>query len=124
MRLMVGEDDASLQYFVNWCAHRVQRPGERPKVALVFQSNQGCGKGIFWEWFGEKVIGSKYFFGTAGMRDLTGHFNEGLVHKVLIFLDESKTKDTFQNAEELKRLIDAPTISPDLLWVSDRVMNF
>lgn len=108
--IMVGHDKAAFEYFVNWCAHRVQFPGLRPKTALVFLGDQGVGKGIFWEWFGESIVGKEFYFGTAGMRDLTGHFNEGLMNRILIFLDETKAKDTFKDAAELKRLIDAPTI--------------
>ena len=110
MKIMVNHDLPSFAYLLKWCAQRVQQPGKRPKVALTFRGAQGCGKGIFWEWFGEHVIGPQYYFGTSGMRDLTGNFNEGLANKLLIFLDETKTSDMFRDAEELKRLIDAPTL--------------
>ena len=110
LKIMVNHDDAGFDYVVKWLAHRIQFPGSRPKVALAFKSLQGAGKGIFWEWFGESIIGMKYYFSTSGMRDLTGNFNEGLKHRILIFLDETRTRDAFRESDELKRLIDAPTL--------------
>jgi hypothetical protein len=108
--IMVNHHKESYDYVLNWLAHRVQCPGQRPKVALVFMSLQGSGKGIFWEWFGEKIIGSKYFFSDAGLRDICGNFNVGLKNKILIFLDETNGKETFSSYDKIKRDMDAPYI--------------
>jgi hypothetical protein len=47
-------------YLLNYLAHMVQRPGELPRVALVFQSEQGVGKNVFFENFANKVLGNEY----------------------------------------------------------------
>lgn len=108
MSVMVNHEPKCYDYQEKWCAFQIQFPGKRPKTAPVYQGPPGIGKGIFWEWLGSKIIGDEYFFSTGTMRDLTGHFNEGVKNKVLIFLDETKGKDTFQQSAELKRVIDAP----------------
>ena len=38
-------DDEAAQHIVKWCAHRVQRPGDKINHALVLGGKQGVGKG-------------------------------------------------------------------------------
>lgn len=112
--LMSGKNHKCYRFQMRWLAQRVQCPGMRPKIGMVYKSVQGAGKGIWWENFGKNIIGDKYFYSTSGMRDLTGNFNEGLKHRILVFLDETKTKDSFRDSEDLKRCIDAPTLKVNI----------
>jgi len=55
--VLSGNDAGGTQYIINYLAHAIQKPGELPRVALVFQSDQGTGKNIFFENFVRKLIG-------------------------------------------------------------------
>ena len=51
INILSGNDEKGTQYIINYLAHSLQKPGELPRVALVFQSDQGVGKNIFFENF-------------------------------------------------------------------------
>lgn len=104
-KILVGNDDKSLGYFIKWLAQLVQEPGKLNGIALIFISNEGAGKNIFWDKFAS-MIGDQYYFETADPeRDLFDRFCNGRKYKLLIDLDEANTKDTFANSERLKNMI-------------------
>jgi hypothetical protein len=41
-----GKNNGVLEYFLNYFAHMVQKPGEQPGTALVVKGKQGIGKNI------------------------------------------------------------------------------
>jgi hypothetical protein len=107
---MSGGDDKCYDYVIKWLALKVQRPGELPRVALIFQSEQGSGKNLFWDFYGKKVLGCNYYFLTPDINHLLGRFAEGLKHRLCIVLDETSGKDTFQRNELIKAQITSETI--------------
>lgn len=89
-------------YVINWLAHLVQKPEEKPEVALGLLGEQGTGKGQFVKPIG-KIIGSHY----AQLQDagkLTGKFNSALENKILVFGDEF-FGGTNQDTDKMKGLI-------------------
>ena len=68
----------------------VQKPGEKPKVALVFISEQGIGKNIYWERLIKNLLGKSYYFQTAKQEKILGRFNSVIKDKLVIILDEAK----------------------------------
>lgn len=109
LSIMVNHDPASIKYFTAWMAQIVQKPEHLEGIALVFKSEQGAGKNIFINWFGEKILGEKYFFTTPDIETLFGRFAFGKKHKLLINLDETSGKDTFTHSERLKNDITSTT---------------
>lgn len=64
LKILTGHNEAAYEYNLNYIAHIVQKPGEKPKVALVYISEQGVGKNIFWEELMENLLGYSYYFQT------------------------------------------------------------
>ena len=109
--LLVGEDLPSYNYCLDYLSQMVQQPGIIPRTALVFKSQQGVGKNMFFEGIGKKLLGSTLFLATDSMEKVIGRFNMNQ-NKIMVIMDEVKGKDAFENSEALKNLITAET----LLW--------
>ena len=91
------------QYVLNWLAHMIQKPEEKPGVAVILYGGQGTGKGSFVAPLGQ-IMGSHYLY--ADRSDLlTGKFNAICENKTLIFADEAYFgAGTYKAREAAKRL--------------------
>jgi hypothetical protein len=74
-------------WLMGYFAHMVQRPAEKPLVALVFRGGKGVGKNALIERVGA-LIGS-HFLLTSEERYLTGNFNAHLENLLMFALDEA-----------------------------------
>lgn len=113
IKILVGNDDVSYEYFVDWLASIVQTPGniQGQGIAILFKSDQGVGKGLFMNWFGRKVLGDKYYYSTSKIDNILGKYAIGVKNKLLVNLDEASGKDTFQNNDDIKNLITEPKLT-------------
>jgi Virulence-associated protein E len=99
----------SLDYLLCYLAHIVQRPGEKPNVALVLYSKEeGCGKGKLMLLM-SRIIGTAYFFRTPKVSDLYGEFSVGRANRLLVELDEAEAAHTNKVMEFLKDFITSET---------------
>jgi len=108
--ILSGHDSKGTQYIINYLAHLVQRPGELPRVALVFQSEQGVGKNVFFENFAHSILGSEYMLQTAEMEKIIGRFSM-INNKLLVIMDETSGKDSFTNSDKIKNIITAEQVA-------------
>ena len=88
--VLANNDDLSFEYIVRWMAHIIQKPQERTGVCLTFTSAQGTGKGIWWEWFGERIIGKNQYLLLDSIDVLFQRFNSEQEGKLLTILDEAQ----------------------------------
>ena len=109
LNLLCGEDDKAADYVLNWMAHRVQRPGDLPRSALVFIGEQGTGKNMLWDAFGT-ILGQDYYLLTDNFEKVMGRFNMNH-NKLLVVLDEVRGRDGFEYSESIKALITTPTLA-------------
>lgn len=107
IRILSGEDKTEdvYNYIVKWLAQLIQHPEQKIGVALLFKSKQGAGKGVFFDYFGNCILGAKYYFETADAADIFGSFNSQLDNRFLVVYDEASGKDTFIHADNLKNKI-------------------
>ena len=78
----------------------VQKPEEKPGVAIVLQGGQGTGKGTMLKPLGE-IIKHHYFY-AHNPDTIASRFNSALENKILIFADEAffagkKATDTLKS---------------------------
>jgi len=107
--ILVGNDVKGKEYFLKWLAQIIQQPGKLSEIALIFYSQEGAGKNIFWDSFAN-MIGEEYYYETADPeKDLLSRFSVGRKWRLLIDLDEANSKDTFTNSEKLKNAITSKT---------------
>lgn len=106
---LCGGDKAFFDYFIKWLAWIVQKPWEKTKVCIIIKSVEGIGKGLFTEFFGEKIVG--YYLSTSKSSNILGHFTSLLEKKLFVNLDEIELKDTRDKRGSLNELITNPNIT-------------
>lgn len=74
-------------YIMTYFAHLVQKPSEKPLVALVFRGGKGVGKNAFIDRIGD-LFGGHYLI-ASDPRYLVGNFNSHLENCLLFTLDEA-----------------------------------
>jgi len=107
---------------MDYCAHMVQRPGELSRVAILFKSNQGVGKNVFWENFINSILGREYLLQTADIDKIVGRFSM-VQNKLCIIMDETSGKDSFLNSEKIKNSITAETIAWERKGIAGVTLN-
>ena len=98
-----------IEYVVGWLAFCVQHPGERPEVALVFQGDEGTGKGTLFRLM-LKLFGAHGLHITQTSH-LVGHFNAHLRWALFVFVDEGYWAGDKAAEGVLKGLVTEPTIA-------------
>lgn len=101
-----GKNNKVLDYSLKYLAHLVQETGSLPRTSIVYKSDQGCGKGLFFENFAEKVLGDQYLLSTANLDHIIGRFPM-ISKKLLILMDETNGKESFLGSDKIKSFITA-----------------
>ena len=107
---LCGEDQINADYLINMMAHRVKYPGVLPKVAVVMRSAQGVGKNLLSDFFGNCILGSRYYICDSNADTFLGRFGCGLKNKLLAVMNEVSGKDTFGNEGKIKNFITDPQV--------------
>lgn len=109
-RANVCAGDAALaRWLIGFFAHLVQRPWEKPLIALVFKGEKGVGKNAL-----VRIVGSllgRHSKTVANRRYLTSNFNGHLESLLLFTLDEATWAGDKQAEGVLKDLITGDTHS-------------
>lgn len=101
--VICGGREAEYEYLMDWLAHMLQFPAEKPGVALVLRSGKGTGKSM--------VMSSLcHALGPLGIviannRQLTGDFNSHMRNKVFALVEESFWAGSHSDEGPLKHLI-------------------
>lgn len=101
-------DVRSTNYVLQFFAHLLQKPDEKPSVAIVMKSVEGTGKGALMSPMME-ILG-EYGIQTNGSNLVTGRFNSTLANKLLVFADEVDLTER-KTADKLKALISETTMN-------------
>lgn len=100
--VICNSERAKIDYLINWFAHAIQKPEEKPGVAIVMRSGQGYGKGSLMKPF-SSIFGVHYMHSTNS-KDISSNFNAVLENKLMVFFDEAFA-GTNQATDILKGLI-------------------
>lgn len=86
-----------------YCAHLVQRPWERPEVALILRGGQGTGKNTFVDTLGSLV--SQHFRQVNSTEQLTGRFNGHMKGILLLHANEASWGGNKSERGKLKAMV-------------------
>jgi uncharacterized protein YozE (UPF0346 family) len=93
-------------------ARIIQRPWEKTGKAVLirdmdrlFSFGGGTGKNLFIDFFGNKILGKKYYHVVSDNSELYDSFNTEFQGKLLIFVEEASGKDNFGNNGVMKSKI-------------------
>lgn len=96
-------DDTLCRWFLGYVSHLVQRPWEKPLVALVLRGDKGVGKNAVIEHVGALLGG--HFLLSSNRRYLVSNFNGHLENCLLFALDEAFWSGDKQAEGTLKDLV-------------------
>lgn len=105
-----GKNNEVLEYILDYLAQMVQEPADLPRTAIVFKSEQGVGKNLFFESFAEKILGDEYLLSTPNIDHILGRFPL-INQKILVLMDEANGKDSFLANDKIKNFITAKHIN-------------
>lgn len=102
-------DDVSYSYLIGYLAHLVQRPFEKPGVALVLRGPKGAGKDTLVDYLA-CIIGQNYVRQVAHPDHVTGKFNAHLETAIVLNLQEGFWAGSHKQESTLKHLITSPQV--------------
>ena len=92
------------EYVLGWLAHMVQRPGEKPGVALVLRGAKGAGKDTLGE-YASRFIGRHHAPTVAEPDHISGKFNGRLENALLLHVQEGSWAGDHRAEGVLKYLV-------------------
>lgn len=115
VRYLVDDDETALAHLLNFFAHLVQRPEQRPAHALLITSEaKGIGKSTLGNVLGS-LVGERNTR-VAQTKDLKGQFDGWLMGKMLIQVDEVYEAGNWDLANKLKPLITERRVSVNIKY--------
>jgi hypothetical protein len=111
MKHIVNYNEEFYNYLFKWFAFLFQKPAYKNNIApCITSENGGVGK----DWLLDVIshmLGKKYAVKISNVaRDVFGNFNEDVMDKLLVVIDETNKKDTYPNNDKIKNLISAREI--------------
>jgi hypothetical protein len=96
LKILCNNNDDHYNYILKWMAHIIKKPNIKTKVCIVMKSEQGAGKSSFWNWFGNKIVGKRWFLRINDAHHLLDNkFNYELQNKLFTLLDEAQTNGKY-----------------------------
>ncbi|OCC06370.1 hypothetical protein BA190_03835 [Labrys sp. WJW] len=97
------------RYLLAWCAHMVQKPEQKPGVAVVLKGLKGIGKDTF-GYYLRDLMNRTHYFMTSQPDQITGKFNAHLEGKLLFHLEEGYWAGDKKAEGVIKSQITAPNM--------------
>lgn len=120
---LCGRDQAILDYLIKWVAHIIQKPYKRIGTCLLIRSIQGTGKDTFFNFIGNQLLGSRYYFNEANFDLIFGRFNSMMENKILIVGNEVTATDTNGLFGKIINTVTSPRISIERKGISAYEVN-
>ena len=106
IRLVLCNDDEDVyNYFIKWLAVKIQDPARKVNTSMIFRSVEGTGKDLFFNYFGNNILGSKYYANEDKAELYFGRFNSAIEDIILAVVNESSVKDNMQMTNNIKNAI-------------------
>jgi len=102
------ENDALLNWLLDYIAHRLQRPDKKLSYILVFKGYEGTGKDTIKEMF-SRLYGKEFIFECEGIEEVVAPaWNDHLVNKLHLVMNEVSASDGIKYMEKLKHKTTTP----------------
>lgn len=115
-------DNRESDYFHKFIANIFQTPTERPPVSIIIKGKQGIGKNLVLDTIGH-MLGDDHYITSSKPSDFFGEHAEGFCRKLLVNINESEGKDTFDYEGRIKSFITEPTITINPKFVRPTTVN-
>jgi hypothetical protein len=108
LNVICDGDESSYNYLINYIAHALQKPEEKPGVMIILMGGQGIGKGTLGRII-QKIWPSTYLQ-VSNIDAITGNFNGALERSYFVFMDEALFAGDRKSSDALKSLVTEPLI--------------
>ena len=108
LNVICDGDESSYNYLINYIAHALQKPEEKPGVMIILMGGQGIGKGTLGRII-QKIWPSTYLQ-VSNIDAITGNFNGALERSFIVFMDEALFAGDRKSSDALKSLVTEPLI--------------
>lgn len=98
-----GNDRKLFTWFISYFAHMFQKPGEKPRTAIVLKGGKGIGKSIIFKILGRLV--GPYIGVLSNREQLFGRFNGLHEQKILLVLEEAFWSGSKSTEGDLKVMV-------------------
>ncbi len=110
VKYLLDDDDIAINHVMDFIAHLVQRPHERVNHALLITSEaKGIGKSTLGTVI-RKLVGERNAHAVQS-KDLKSRFDDWLMGKLVVQVDEIYVHGNWDLANKLKPLITEPSVS-------------
>ncbi len=113
--------DASFNYLINFLAHMIQKPEEKPGVIIVLLGGQGTGKGMFFQLL--RAIWPRTTLLVSDVDQVIGRFNAALERNFVVCMDETLFAGDRKAMDRLKSTVTEPTIKIEQKFQPLRVIE-
>lgn len=103
LRILCNGDRKAYRYLLNFLAHALQYPEEKPGIMLVLIGGQGTGKGTFGTIL-RRIWGQSYLH-INNIAHIAGDFNGGLERSYIVFMDEALFAGNRKATDALKSVV-------------------
>jgi len=114
-------DLALFDYLIQFLAHALQHPEEKPGIMIVLIGAEGVGKGFF-----IRLLEALWGATTLQVSDIaaiTGNFNAALQRAFWVALDECMFKGDKKSQDRMKSLVTEPTIQVEQKYEPSRTIE-
>jgi hypothetical protein len=105
IKRLCNNDESTISYFIKTLAMKVQKPSKIMGTSIILKSVEGCGKDSFFNFFGNRILGSKYLLNEDKIDNMFGKFNPLIENKLLVCINETSGSDTFTRMNCIKNAI-------------------
>ena len=104
--VICDNDPQTFEYLIQYLAHLLQKPEEKPGIMIVLLGQQGTGKGAFFTLL-RKIWGGTTLL-VSNVEQVLGQFNAALERHYAVCMDEALFAGDKKAMEQLKSLITEP----------------
>lgn len=108
-------------YLINFLAHMLQKPEEKPGIFIVLLGGQGTGKGTFFKLL--KAIWPTTTLMVSDVSHVIGQFNGAIERKYVVCMDEALFAGDRKSIDKLKSMLTEPTVTIEQKYQPRRTID-
>ena len=109
------------EYLIQFLAHALQHPEEKPGIMIVLIGSEGVGKGFLVRLL--EVLWGATTLQVSDIAAITGNFNAGLERAFWVALDECMFKGDKKSQDRMKSLVTEPAIQVEQKYEPSRTIE-
>lgn len=106
--VVTGGEEQGFNFVLDWLAHILQKPWEKPLTHPQMSSVEGGGKGLFLQPM-KRILGRGFLHISDAQSELNGSFNGHLANAILVFDDEATFSKDPRSRSKMKTKITEDT---------------